>query len=278
MCNNSHPIQTIHLFAELDRLLIELLRSLEQSDWHRQTIAPQWKVHDVALHLLDGNLRTLSMLRDQYNVLPSENIETYQDLVKYLNRLNADWIVGLRRLSPQVVIQLLEQSGKEYTSFLQSLDPYSTSRVSVAWAGEIESQNWFHIAREYTENWHHQQQIRLTVGKEDILYQEELYYPYLETSMRALPYHYRSIKAEEDHAVKFTIDRLSWFLVFTSGSWKLSENHEQYKLESEVKIVPEIAWRIFTKGINKELAKSALQITGNQKLGDHIVDMLAVMA
>jgi len=278
MYNNSHPIQAIHLFSELDILLIELLKSLDHSDWEKQTIAPQWKVHDVALHLLDGNLRTLSMLRDEYIGAQAENIESYQDLVKYLNKLNADWIVGLRRLSPKIVIQLLEQSGQEYIDFLQSLDPDSKSRWSVAWAGELESLNWFHIAREYTEKWHHQQQIRLAVGQEEILYQERFYHPYLQTSMRALPYHYRTMRAEEGEAIKFVVDKLSWVLAFHKGSWGFSENEEHCELVCEVHVDSEIAWRIFTNGINKESAKSTLQITGNEKLGEHIVDMLAVMA
>jgi hypothetical protein len=35
----------------------------------------------------------------------------------------------------------------------------------VAWAGEAESKNWFHVARDYSEKWHHQQQIREAVSQ-----------------------------------------------------------------------------------------------------------------
>ena len=31
-------------------------------------------------------------------------------------------------------------------------------------AGEAVSANWFDVAREFTERWHHQQQIRLAIG------------------------------------------------------------------------------------------------------------------
>ena len=58
------PIDTLPLFPVLDELLLELLRSLTPADWQRPTLARQWSVKDVAAHLLDGNLRTLSMLRD----------------------------------------------------------------------------------------------------------------------------------------------------------------------------------------------------------------------
>ena len=60
----------------------------------------------------------------------------------------------------------------------------------VSWAGEQESANWFDIAREFTERWHHQQQIRLAVEKPGIM-TREFYYPVLDCFMRALPYSYR---------------------------------------------------------------------------------------
>jgi hypothetical protein len=59
------PVTTIHLFTKLDNLLISLLRSLSPEEWQQQTIAKLWKVKDIASHLLDGNLRTLSFSRDR---------------------------------------------------------------------------------------------------------------------------------------------------------------------------------------------------------------------
>ena len=47
------PIFTAHLFPKLEAMLIELLRSLAPQDWEKQTLAPKWKVKDVAAHLLD---------------------------------------------------------------------------------------------------------------------------------------------------------------------------------------------------------------------------------
>ena len=55
------PIKTTHLFPILDQLLIDLLQSLTKAEWHYPTIAKQWLVKDIAAHLLDGNIRMLSM-------------------------------------------------------------------------------------------------------------------------------------------------------------------------------------------------------------------------
>lgn len=272
-------IDVVALMPELDNLLFKLLEGLSAEDWDKQTIAPAWKVKDVAVHLLDGNLRTLSMLRDKYYGEKPENINSYEDLIDFLNRLNADWVKATKRLSPKVIIDLLKSSGKEYCDFLATLDLNDKAEFSVAWAGENESKNWFHIAREYTEKWHHQQQIRLAVGDEQKLLEEKWYLPYLDTSVRALPYHYRNVEGKDEDLVKITFlgkTEKSWFLYYDNG-WELFTSTNQ-EPNSEVKIRDNYAWKIFTKGIKREEAIENSEIIGDKKLGEKIFDMIAVMA
>lgn len=272
-------IDVIALIPELDKMLIELLKGLSADDWNRQTIAPKWKVKDVAVHLLDGNFRTLSMLRDNYYGEKPEAINSYADLLDFLNKLNADWVKATKRLSPEVIIALLKSSGKEYSHFLTTLNPDDKAEFSVAWAGENESKNWFHIAREYTEKWHHQQQIRLAVDDEQELLEEKWYLPYLDASVRALPHHYRNVEGKDEDLLKITFlgkTEKSWFLCYDNG-WELftSTNLEP---KSEVKIRDNYAWKIFTKGIKREEAIENSEIIGEKKLGEKIFDMIAVMA
>ncbi len=272
-------IDFVALMPELDQLLFKLLEGLSAEDWGQQTISPKWKVKDVAVHLLDGNLRTLSMLRDKYYGEKPENINSFEDLIDFLNRLNADWVKATKRLSPKVIIDLLKSSGKEYCDYLATLDLNDKAGFSVAWAGENESKNWFHIAREYTEKWHHQQQIRLAVGDEQELLEEKWYLPYLDTSVRALPHHYRNVEGKEVDLVKFTFlgkTEKSWFLYYDNG-WELLSSTNQ-EPSSEVKIRDSYAWKIFTKGIKREEAIENSEIIGDKKLGEKIFDMIAVMA
>ncbi len=102
------PIEVAHLFAKIDTLLIDLLQSLNEAEWQMPTVAKQWCVKDIAAHLLDGNLRTLSIQRDQYFGETPIGIESYQDLVTWLNQLNATWVAASKRLSPQVLVMLLK--------------------------------------------------------------------------------------------------------------------------------------------------------------------------
>lgn len=272
-------IDVVALIPEIDKMLFKLLDRLSAEDWDKQTIVPKWKVKDVAIHLLDGNLRTLSMLRDGYYGEKPENINSYEDLIGFLNRLNADWVKATKRLSPKVLIDLLKVSGKEYYDFLATLNPNGKAEFSVAWAGENESKNWFHIAREYTEKWHHQQQIRLAVGDEQELLEEKWYLPYLDASVRALPHHYRNVEGKDKDLVKFTFlgkTEKSWFLHYDNG-WELFTSTNQEPI-SIVKIRDNYAWKIFTKGVKREEAIANSEIIGDKKLGEKIFDMIAVMA
>lgn len=272
-------IDVVALMPQLDALLFRVLEGLSARDWEKQTLAPAWKVKDVAVHLLDGNLRALSMLRDRYEGEKPEQVNSYADLTAFLNRLNADWVRATKRLSPKVIVDLLKSSGKEYCDFLATLNPHHKATFSVAWAGESKSKNWFHIAREYTEKWHHQQQIRHAVGQEQELLEEKWYFPYLDTSLRALPHHYRDVEGKDNDVIKFTFlgkREKAWFLHYENG-WQLLASANRTPV-SEVKIKDEDAWKIFTKGMRREEALANAAITGDQNLGEKIFDLIAVMA
>lgn len=272
-------IEVLPQLHKIDGLLIQFLENLSNKDWDQQTIAPKWTIKDVAVHLLDGNLRTLSMLRDGYFGEKAENINSYQDLVNYLNQLNADWVKATKRLSPKVIIELLKISGQEYYEFLTTLNPDDKAVFSVAWAGEQESKNWFHVAREYTEKWHHQQQIRFAIGENKELLKEAYYYSYLDTSIRGLPHHYRDTTGANGDLIKFVFrgsSNKTWFLRY-ANSWKLLTEIDE-KPTCEVTIEDEFAWRIFTKGVTKKEAIQKSKITGKQEIGLKIFDMIAVMA
>lgn len=278
----NHPtiINTVDLFPKLDSELISLLKGLSESDWEKQTLAPLWRVKDIAAHLLDGNIRAISMLRDNYFGLKSGDVDSYRELVSFLNNINADWVNAMRRVSPELIISLLEITGKDYNEIWGGLDPQGKALFSVGWAGEKTSKNWFHIAREYTEKWHHQQQIRYAVGKTELLYQREFYYPYLDTSMRALPHHYRDTVAGENDCIKFLVNGDgggTWYLIRKNDKWNLKYECE-YEPVCTAVIEGEIAWRMFTKGISKSEAENGVQITGKHQLGRQIFYLLAVMA
>lgn len=279
MIHHVQPIEVKHLFPVLDKKLIELLRSLTPAEWQAPTIAKLWKVKDIAAHLLDGNLRSLSILRDDYNGNRPVGIKIYADLVGYLNQLNADWVQAAHRLSPRVITDLLESTGKEYSELMQALDPWEDAKFSVAWAGEEISKNWFHIAREYTEKWIHQQQIRDAVNKPGIL-TAGLFYPFIDTFMCALPHAYKYTNAPTGTSVEVIIT------TDIGGTFHINKTDEGWVLRHDtrlepnvvVEIDPDTAWKLFSKGINPREALEKVNITGNEELGKVALGMVSVMA
>src|SRR5689334_12267714 len=107
------PILVNHLFAPLEDKLITLLKSLSSAEWQAPTVCRLWTVKDIAAHLLDTNLRRISMLRDRYFGESPGAINSYEDLVKFLNQLNADWVKAARRLSPALIIDLMQLSSQK---------------------------------------------------------------------------------------------------------------------------------------------------------------------
>jgi hypothetical protein len=272
------PIDTLHLFPRLNKMLTDFLRALPEEDWHKPTVARQWRVKDVAAHLLDGNFRRIALHRDGWAVRPGVPINSYSDLVQYLNMLNADWIKAAKRLSPQILIELLEQTNEEVYRLFSALDPFAEAMWAVSWAGELKSYNWFDLAREYTERWLHQQQIRDAMGNEELL-NKEFYHPFLTVFLQGWPHTCADLRAEDGTLLKTTITGEGggdWFLLQSNGQWKLSETGGQPVAETTIN--GSLAWKLFSKSIRKEDLDGGVAIKGDRQLGERILDMVSVMA
>lgn len=279
MAEQAVPIKTVHLFPVLDHKLIELLKSLSADDWNKPTVARLWTVKDIAAHLLDGNIRTISSAHQHPGDPPSSPINTYQDLVGYLNDLNVIWVQAMRRMSPKLLIELLEITGKQYSEVIAGLDPFAQAQFSVAWAGEEQSLNWFHLAREYTEKFHHQQQIREAVGRQGIM-TAELFYPCIDTFMRGLPHAYRKVKAAEGTLIRVNVTGEAggtWFLQYDGSVWVLDKTANVLP-DAVVSLSPDTAWKVFTKAITPQSAIKISDISGNINLGENLFNLVAVMA
>ncbi len=274
------PIYAVELFPELHAELLALLRGLTEEDWAKPTVAPLWSVKDIAAHVLDTDIRRLALQRDRLLLpQPDTPIASYNALVAYINQLNQDWVRVARRFSPRLLISFLELIGREVYALYQSLDPHAPAIFPVAWAGEEVSPNWFDIARELTEKWHHQQQIRDAVGAPAIIGRKFLH-PVLDTFLRGLPHTYKDIEARTGATINLTIRGEAggeWALVKQEQGWQLFSGHGD-TAEARVAMDQDIAWRLFTKGLDRKAARQHLQIEGDDALGSGLLNLLAIMA
>jgi uncharacterized protein (TIGR03083 family) len=267
------------LFPGLHRELMTLLRRLDPTDWSKPTACALWSVKDLVAHLLDSCLRRLSFGRDGMDPSPGRPIASYPDLVGYLNHLNAEWVAANRRVSPRLLLDLLDLAEPQLHAYFASLDPNASARFGVAWAGEEHSLNWFDIGREYTERWLHQQQIREAVGASGLSGRRWLQ-PALDIFVRALPFTYRSVAAGVDTQVSFEIRGEAggvWTLARSQSGWTLLTGSAP-AAAARVSLDQETAWKLFSKGLSSERALREIHIDGDERLGRPVLAALAVMA
>jgi uncharacterized protein (TIGR03083 family) len=273
------PLDTAPLFPRLHAELLALLRELEPADWERPTVAAEWRVRDVAAHLLDGDLRTLAAHRDGHVLDTGSPPTSYADVVALIQRLNAGGVAFGARLSPRLLTELLEVTGRWMSAFVATLDPDAPALFAVAWAGDVESDNRFDTAREYTERWHHQMQIRAAVGtraRPEVLLAPEYLVPLLETSLRALPHAYRAHGAPEGTSVVLRVagsehragdpssapdSPFAWTLARERDVWRLYRGAAE-PATAVVEAAPDALWRLLYNALPTDEAHRAFTTTG----------------
>ncbi|HSH46016.1 MAG TPA: maleylpyruvate isomerase family mycothiol-dependent enzyme [Longimicrobiales bacterium] len=267
-------------FGPLHAELMALLRRLQPDDWGRPTSAGNWRVRDVVAHLLDGDLRRLSIARDGHFVPPGRPIEEYDDLVGYLDDLNADWLRALDRVSPTLLVDLLGYVGPQLAAFMATLDPSDTAPLGVAWAGQERSPNWLDAGREYTERWHHQDQVREAVGAEPLA-DDRWLRPVLEISLRALPHAYRDVRPEAGARSAVVIETTGagagrWSLVREGDRWALYDGAPADPA-CRVALPGLVAARLLLHRLPAEEVREHVAIEGEERLARPFLEARAVM-
>lgn len=273
----SAPILVNDLFRPLREGLLALLSGLSAEEWEKPTVCAGWSVKDVALHLLGGDIGILSRRRDGFTP-GGKAIANWEELVALINSLNDVWVKATRRMSPRLLCDLLEFTGPQVEEYFASLDPFATG-APVDWAGPEPAPVWLDLAREYTERWHHQQQIRDAVSKPG-LKESRFFAPVLDTFVRALPHTFRGVAAAEQTLVKLSIAGDAggdWCLLRERGAWNLYAECEA-RATAQVTMDQDDAWRLFTKGMSAEQVRGRVKIQGDVTLAEKMLDMVSVIA
>jgi hypothetical protein len=136
------------------------------------------------------------------------------------------------------------------------------------------------VARELTERWLHQQQIRESAGIPP-LYDSHIFVPVLDTFVRALPHTFRNTDAPEGTLVRLVISEvgapLRYDLVQGAGAWRLIQPLDS-DADAEVTMPADTAWRVFTKGIAKRDAIALSTLEGDPTLAEKVFDTVAIIA
>ncbi|MFI9532123.1 maleylpyruvate isomerase N-terminal domain-containing protein [Nocardia fusca] len=271
------PLDTRPLFRRERQLLLELLRSLDPADWEKPTVCPGWSVADVSAHILNDYLRRISGNRDAHGGAVFADDET---LPAYLARVNGEFVRAMRQCSPQVLTELLAHLGPELDRvWAATPDLAGPARLNVSWAGSDTSPEWLDIAREYTEFWVHQQQIRDAVsrcGADEVA----LMRPVLVTFLHAVPWALRDRVRPGGTVVRFEITGPAggcWSVVSDGASWDLTAAQAE-EPAAVVRMDQDVAWRLASRGITVEEARQRAELRGDPELTESATTLLAVVA
>jgi uncharacterized protein (TIGR03083 family) len=266
------------LESERDELLT-LLGALAPDAWSGATGCPGWSVKDIAAHILGDDVGILARERDSFRAPDSPQSSSWDDLVRFVNERNAVWVAAWRRASPRLLIDLLAVTGPSLWDFYRTLEPGALGGP-VSWAGTQPAPNWLRVAREYTERWVHQQQIRDATGTPG-LREARWVRPLLDTFAHALPMALRSIDAPDGTAVALEATGEGggrWTVACRDGRWSLAAETSTERPSSVVTIDVDTLSRIFTKAIDRDAARAQARIEGDAALGEHLLAARAIIA
>ncbi|GAA3394306.1 maleylpyruvate isomerase family mycothiol-dependent enzyme [Cryptosporangium minutisporangium] len=267
------PIDVRPLFAVERAELLALLGTLDDAHWSAPTVCPGWTVHDLAAHLVHDYLRRLSAGRDGWSAgwIPVPD----RDLAPLLNRANDEFVATARGLSPRVLSALIAGFGPQLDAYWATCD-LGASGVSVSWAvPDAPAPAWLDIAREYSEFWVHQQQIRDAVGRPGAD-SRQLVHPVIDAFLRALP----RVLADTDGtsvtiAVTGPVDD-AWTARRGPDGWALTRG-ETDAPDARVELTPDTLWRVATRGLEPDEALARARVDGDDALAAAAVQLVSIV-
>lgn len=270
------PLDVRPLFPVERAALVDLLAALEPDEWSRATVCPGWAVRDVAGHILHDYVRRLSADRDRH---PGPEFGSDETLAAFLARSNEDFVRTARQISPRLIIDLLDHLGTQLDVEWSSREMGDPAGADVSWAAPgLPAPVWLDVAREYSELWVHQQQIRDAVGRPGGT-EPWLLHPVLDTFMRALPQTLHGTSAPVGATVRVRVPGPA------GGQWAAARRIDRWSLDddaagvvaAEVEIGAETLWRLATRGITVQTARKLATTHGDTTLSNAVLEIVSIV-
>lgn len=256
--------------------MMALLESLTPEEWGKATVCPGWDVHDVTAHIAHDHLRRLSGGRDGHSGSVLSPDET---LPAHLARMNDEFVRAARGLSPRVLTELIGDAGPRLDAYWAGVDIDGPAGLDVSWAAtDVPSPAWLDVAREYTEFWVHEQQIRDAVGRPGGD-EPELLGPVLDAFLRALPKALEKEERPHGTALRFEVTGPAggvWHAVHTDERWVV--DHGEPPIPSAtVSMDQDTLWRLGSRNITVEQARDRTTHAGDEALTTAATSLLAIV-
>jgi uncharacterized protein (TIGR03083 family) len=253
------------LFRPLVIDFVALLRDVPHEQWDLPTAARGWRVRDVVAHLADTAFRRLSFHRDGLTPTPPADDVPF---VTFINNLNAEWINAMRRASPRVLVDLYTLAATELVDWVEHVPLVGPPLFPVSWAGENGNTAWLDIGRDFTEQWHHQMQVRDALGTASAGRPEWLH-AVLIVALQGLPHAYRNVVAPDGTAILLSINGEA------GGTWTLRRSNSRWGIAKAastdasliVNLSDDTAWRLLFNALpDNAVARKLIAWSGNREL------------
>lgn len=273
------------LLPEVRAGLTGLLRELPPDDWARPTVCPGWTVHHLTGHIVHDYLRKLSGSRDGF---AGDGPAPGEDVPAFLARSNGAFADVAATLSPAVLIEMVEHFGPLFEAIWDGADLAAIGAMDVGWlAPGTGAPVWADLAREYSEQWIHQQQIRDAVGRPGGR-RPGLLRAALGTLVRSLPRTLAGVRAQPGALVTVTVTGdldQSWRLVRDDGGWRLDpaagpELPGTAPAGTElarVSLPADTLWRVASRGIEPEDAARIAELSGDRDVGQTALRLVSII-
>ncbi|MDA2803315.1 maleylpyruvate isomerase family mycothiol-dependent enzyme [Nocardiopsis suaedae] len=269
-------IDTRPLFPRERGLLVDLLADLDRDEWSAPTVCPGWDVHDVAAHVLHDYTRRLSGGRDGHRGPPFAQGEALAD---FIHRTNGEFVAVARHFSPELMVDQIAHLGPQLDALWAGTDLDGPADLDIPWASDARpAPAWLDLAREYTEFWVHQQQIRDAVGRPGAD-GPDLAGPVTDAFTRALPKALAGLERPDGTSVEIEVQGAAggvWTVAADQGRWGIGRGHAPDPA-ARVVIAQDDFWRLATRGIGPDEARGRAGGGGDAGLWEAATALVAVI-
>jgi uncharacterized protein (TIGR03083 family) len=237
------PVDLRSRFAPQRDGLLALLASLDAADWQRPTACTGWSVADLAAHVLGDVVGRASGHAAPAGPRPAAG----EPLPVFIDRINEEWVAAWRRADPRLVVSCLRAVGPDHDAVWMRQDLFDDS-VGVSWAGIDPAPLWFDAARDLTEYWVHERQIRDAVGRP--VHDPAALATVLDVFVRGLPYTLARSEPLGVTGFRLVADvpGASWALSSEpDGRWRVTDHPSLGAEAPGVEVAAEHLWRRWTR-------------------------------
>lgn len=141
------------------------------------------------------------------------------------------------------------------------------------------NQEFVDVAREYTEYWVHQQQVRDAVGRPGAN-DERLTAAVTDTFMRAVPHALRHLDSDPGTCLQIGVTGPGsgiWTIERRKDTWGVDRGSPPQPAAAAIQLSSGCLWRVATRGITAETAREQTAISGDQALGSAVLNLVAII-